>query len=128
MLEWAGSIPARKVDDMDAKELAQKMLEWQVNAERQQVLEKEISEAVLEIGKTQTVGNCRATFSKPRKSYQSWEDVVIAFANDIDKIKEKFTVVPEPFIDWQAAGKYMNVERNSWIPEGAKPSVRVKLI
>ena len=112
---------------MDSKELAKKMLEWQELEERKIALEAEIEQAVLEIGKTQTVGNCRATFSNPRKSYQSWEDAVLAKA-DFEHVKENWTVIPEPYIDWAEAGKELKITRESWIPIDAKPTVKVKLV
>ena len=42
---------------MDAKELANKMLQWGNLAEQMEALESEISEAVQDIGKTQTVAD-----------------------------------------------------------------------
>lgn len=112
---------------MESKELAQKMLMWGNLQEQAAILEKEISEAVLEIGKTQTVGNVRATFSNPRKTYQSWEDAVLTYF-EREEVAEKFTVTPEPYIDWNSAGKEWNVSRESWVAENAKPSVKVKMI
>lgn len=110
---------------MNSKELAQKMLQYGELMEQAQALEKEIKDAVLEVGKTQTVGNVRATFSNPRKSYQSWEDAVL----EIDGfVQDDYTEYPEPFVNWQRAGKDLKVTRSSSIPEGAKPTVRVKLI
>jgi len=44
---------------MDSNELARKMLAWGELQEQAAELEAEIKEAVLEIGKTQTVGNVR---------------------------------------------------------------------
>ena len=54
---------------MNATELAQAMLQWQELMEQADNIEREIVQAVLELQKTQTVGNVRATYNKPRKTY-----------------------------------------------------------
>lgn len=54
---------------MDMSELASKMLKWEEVRRELDALEAEIKSVVLELGKTQTVGNVRATFSAGRKSY-----------------------------------------------------------
>ena len=62
---------------MDATELAKKMLEWQEAQAKADVLKMDIESAVLELGKTQNVGNVRATYSAGRKSYDyesAWRD------------------------------------------------------
>jgi hypothetical protein len=62
---------------MNATELAHKMLEWQEVQARADLLKMEIEAAVLELGKTQTVGNVRATYSAGRKTYdyeEAWRD------------------------------------------------------
>ena len=46
---------------MNSSELAQKMLEWEQTQVKADALALEIREAVLSLGKTQTVGNVRAT-------------------------------------------------------------------
>lgn len=54
---------------MEASVLAGKMLEWERKKRELDTLENEIAQAVLVMGKTQTVGNVRATYSGGRKSY-----------------------------------------------------------
>jgi hypothetical protein len=54
---------------MDGSELAQKMLEWEKITLQAYQLAEEIRVAVFELGKTQTVGNVRATYSAGRKTY-----------------------------------------------------------
>jgi hypothetical protein len=54
---------------MDANELARKMLEWQEVQAKADLLKMDIEAAVLELGKTQTVGNIRASYSAGRKIY-----------------------------------------------------------
>jgi hypothetical protein len=54
---------------MNASELAQAMLLWEQKRRELDMLEAEIKAAVLAIGKTQTVGSVRASYSAGRKSY-----------------------------------------------------------
>jgi hypothetical protein len=54
---------------MTATNLAQKMLKRQELILQAKELEQEISQAVLTLEKTQTVGDVRATYSKPRITY-----------------------------------------------------------
>jgi hypothetical protein len=54
---------------MNATELAQKMLQWHEIISQAKALEKEICDHVLTLEKTQTVGDVRATYSKPRTTY-----------------------------------------------------------
>lgn len=54
---------------MDASELAAKMLQWEEVKRSLDALTEEIQAAVLAIGKTQTVGNVRASFAAGRKTY-----------------------------------------------------------
>lgn len=60
---------------MNASELAKAMLEWGEAKLRLGEMEAEIKSAVLELGKTQTVGNVRASYSRGRKSYRYQESV-----------------------------------------------------
>jgi len=53
---------------MNNSELAAKMLQWEEMQKAADELKSEIEAAVLEIGKTQNVGNVRASYSKGRKS------------------------------------------------------------
>lgn len=65
---------------MDANELAKKMIEWGEKKAALDVLTAEIESEVLKIGKTQTVGNVRATYSGGRetKDYDAVKDQVPA--------------------------------------------------
>lgn len=65
---------------MEPNELARKMLEWQDAQAHADLLKMEIEAAVLELGKTQTVGSVRATYSAGRKSY----DYEAAWRNEYD--------------------------------------------
>ncbi|HUM37312.1 MAG TPA: hypothetical protein PLQ85_10625 [Anaerolineae bacterium] len=65
---------------MEPNELARRMLEWQEAQAHADLLKMEIEAAVLELGKTQTVGSVRATYSAGRKSY----DYEAAWRNEYD--------------------------------------------
>ena len=54
---------------MDASTLASLMLDYEAAQRKADALRTEIEAAVLEIGKTQTVGNVRATFSAGRRTF-----------------------------------------------------------
>ena len=76
---------------MDATELAKKMLEWQEAQAKADLLEMDIEAAVLELGKTQNVGNVRATYSAGRKSYDYESAFNDAWASETDELgRENF--------------------------------------
>ena len=54
---------------MNTSELAKKMLQWEEEKKNLDILEIEIKNMVLEIGKTQTVGIVRASYFKGRAKY-----------------------------------------------------------
>ena len=63
---------------MNASDLAARMLEWEETQRKADALRSEIEAAVLEIGKTQTVGNVRASYSEGRKSFDYGAAVMAA--------------------------------------------------
>ena len=77
--------PENRVTDKElgAKELAVKMLEWGELQEKANKLAEEIKAAVLISGKTQTVGNVRASYSNPRGRYD-YQKAVEESGIDID--------------------------------------------
>ena len=80
---------------MNARELALAMLDWEQLKREADELVKEIQAAVLKIGKTQTVGYVRASYSKGRKSYNYKEA-----AQDVPpSIVRAHTTLTE-IIDW----------------------------
>ncbi|MCP4541184.1 MAG: hypothetical protein GY832_28960 [Chloroflexi bacterium] len=107
---------------MDAKQLAIKMLEYSDAQAKADELRDEIATAVLELQKSQTVGNVKATYYKGRKSYryaEAWERD--GEASDVDI--ELFTKVS---YDYRKACKEAGIKE---IPYSqATPSVSVKLV
>ena len=104
---------------MDMSQLAQKMLDWGKAQEELHILELEIQEAVLEIGKTQTVGNVRATYSAGRetKDYEAVHDQI-----PFDVI-EKYSKVE---VAWAKACDEVGIVAP--VKSKSAPSVTVKLI
>lgn len=89
---------------MNSAELAQKMLEWREMKLSLDALEREISSAVLESGKTMVVGDVRARYSNPRKSY----DYETPGRGASDAIKNEHTKTVTS-TDWRAVCKAIGV-------------------
>lgn len=107
---------------MDATELARKMLEWQEAQAKADVLKMDIEAAVLELGKTQTVGNVRATYSAGRKIYdytEAWRNHGYGSGVDI----EKFTKIT---YDYRAACLEAQIDDIPFTQSA--PSVLLKII
>jgi len=103
---------------MNSTELAHKMLQWEELIRKAQVLECEIAQAVLEIGKTQVVGCVRATYSKGRTSY----DYETAGKTAPAEIIAQYTV---PKTDWRKVCQEAGIEAP--VAKQSPPSVRLKL-
>lgn len=109
---------------MEASELAGKMLEWERKRRELDALEDEIIGAVLAVGKTQTVGNVRASYSGGRKTY-NYEEA----AHDHPMVGEATialftsTVVK---IDWRGICKHAGIDDVPFIK--SDPSVSLKLL
>jgi len=121
---------------MDASQLALKMLDWETKRKELDALGAEITDAVLAIGKTQTVGNVRASYSDGRRTFDHEYPVQMerrrALAEDNgDALKE---------IDYFIAANTVVVSSTSWrvVREALKleplctgkssPSVTLKLV
>jgi len=113
--------------NMDATELARKMLEWERTKRALDLLDKEIQAAVLEIGKTQTVGNIRASYSAGRKNYyyQATADGHPWVSKAT--ISLFTTIIPQTeTIDWRGICQHVGIEDISFMQ--SEPSVTVKLL
>lgn len=106
---------------MNATELATRMLEWETTQRAADALRKEIEAAVLERGKTQTVGNVRATFSAGRKTYD-YETPITSLEN--------WQVRCEGFMqvswDYKAACAAFGIDAP--VKSQSEPSVSLKLL
>jgi len=88
---------------MDSSELALTMLRWEEAKKQLDELTAIIQAAVLAIGKTQVVGNVRATYSEGRKTY----DYVKAGSSAPIDIINKHTV---PSVDWRSVCQEAGIE------------------
>ena len=115
---------------MNSSELAQKMLEWEQTQTKADALALEIRDAVLALGKTQNVGNVRASYSAGRKSYDY--ETAISMMGEAglllpDVLKPYETVIPEIVkTDYRAACKGMGVEDIPFTQ--SEPSVSIKFV
>jgi len=112
---------------VDANELAKKMLLWGEKNLELALLTAEIETAVLELGKTQNVGNVRATYSKGRRRF----DYKAAAANASAEIIAEYTVTPPPVepmpvTNWQAVCKAAKITDIPFTQ--GEPSVKVKIV
>ena len=105
---------------MNNSELAAKMLEWEQTQVKADALALEIREAVLALGKTQTVGNVRATYSAGRKSYD-YEDAALHHI-PVDVIQKYM----KPTFDYRNACKDFGVTDIPFTESA--PSVTIKLV
>jgi len=112
---------------VNVSELAQKMLAWEKVRHELDALTQEIEAAVLEIGKTQTVGNVRATYSGGRRTF----DYRAAAENhpmvSQATIALHTTVIPQTErIDWRAVCGHVGIDDVPY--SQSPPSVTVKLL
>ena len=91
---------------MNAKELAEKMLEYGDAQTKANELREEIEVAVMALQATQTVGNVKATYRNPRKTY----DYKTAGCIADQSVIHKFTTQPEPKVDWKKVCDEINAE------------------
>ncbi len=104
---------------MTAKELASLMLEWGELQEQADGKAAQIKAVVLELEQTQTVGNVRASFRNPRKSY----DYITAGRAAPASIVEAHTT---PKTDWRKVCKDAGIKAPFSL--SGRPSVALKLL
>ena len=120
-------------EGVNLSHLARLMLLWEQKKRETDELERGIKDAVLQLGKTQTVGYVRATYSNPRKSY----DYEGALEQDLedgdlldewkDQIRAAISEHMKTVVDWRAACKTAKIE--PIVTEGGGPgSVSLKLL
>ena len=109
---------------MDAKELAELMLSWSDAQTEANTLRAKIEAAVMEIGKTQTVGNVKAKFSNGRKSY-NYEAAAANHPMVSNATVSLFTTRPAPRIDWRGICNHAGIDDIPFTV--SEPSVSVSL-
>jgi len=112
---------------MDAGELALKMLKWEKLQCAAYVLAAEIEHAVLDIGKTQTVGNVRASYSGGRKSYD-YRAAADGHIHVSEATVSLFTtIIPQTKkVDWRGICDHAGIEDIPFMQ--SKPKVTLKLL
>lgn len=137
---------------MDNSQLAALMLEWEATQRKADELAAQIKAAVLDIGKTQVVGNVRATFSAGRRTFDyraaidaagatgqlgpgslaPWESDEIDYFEAVqaaiqDGILDSRYLTPYTTtkVDWAAAVKGLGLEAP--VVSQSEPSVTLKL-
>ena len=106
---------------MDMSKLAQMMLEWESKKRALDELESAIKDAVLQLGKTQTVGNVRASYSAGRKRYD------YKGAGELYAPPSVIELHTRKEVDWRAVCKDAGLSEEIEYTQG-DPSVSVKLI
>jgi hypothetical protein len=104
---------------MDASEIAKEMLRWETMKKELDALTSIIQEEVLQMGKTQTVGNVRATYSAGRKTY----DYHTAGAQADPEVWERHAIKS---YDWKAICETAGITDIPFTQ--SEPNVSVKLI
>ena len=137
---------------MDNSQLAALMLEWEATQRQADGLAEQIKVAVLTIGKTQVVGNVRATYSAGRRTFDyraavdaadaagllepgslapweservDWFEVVQGALQDGILDSGYLTPYTETVVDYAAAVKDMGLEAP--VVSQSEPSVTLKL-
>lgn len=112
----------------DASELAKLMLKWEVQRIILDELEAVIKDTVLKAGKTQTVGNVRATYSAGRKSY-NYAYAATGHPRVNEAVESLYTKTSTTTtIDWRAICKHAGIKGDELPFTQGDPSVRVKLL
>ena len=114
---------------MEPSKLAQLMLEYEKSLMNTNDLADKIKAAVLELGKTQTVGNVRASYSKGRKRYDykaAGQIALIAEDLTIEDLAQFTKTIPATInTDWTALCKAHKI--TAMFTQSA-PSVTLKLV
>ncbi|HUW82788.1 MAG TPA: hypothetical protein VMZ31_08335 [Phycisphaerae bacterium] len=106
---------------MDASALARDMLKWEQKRRELDELEAAIRDTVLQLGKTQTVGNVRASYSAGRKAYDY--QAAVEATNPLPVVLETFQTVKT---DWRYACKIMEIDDIPFTQDD--PTVSIKLL
>ena len=104
---------------MNMSELAARMLAWEETQRRADEMRAEIEAAVLALGRTQTVGNVRASYSAGRKSYD-YEAAAKPVADE--ETVARFTT---PKVDWKGICEHVGINEVPFTQAPASVSVKL---
>ena len=112
-------------EKMNASELALMMLKWEEIKFQLDLVESEIKRAVLEIGKTQTVGRVRATYSSGSRKfdYQGAAERNSA----IDGFADIRTAASKLVVDWKAVCEHYGI-KDIPVESQSIPSVSLRFV
>ena len=115
----------------DSVQLAKDMLEWREKRAELDVIEDRIERAVLELGKTQTVGDVRASYSAGRRTFgyqQAVEGYIAQKPEDLTRfmgsIQDHTEVVTT--VDYKAVCDAWKLEAP--VVKQGTPSVDIKFV
>lgn len=106
--------------------LALDILEWRETKLKLDALEASIAEQVIELGKTQTVGDVRATFSAGRRTYDYKAAALAANVRAELVAKHTKTIPASESTDWRAICEEASVD--GILVAQSEPSVKLKFI
>ena len=115
-----------EVVGVDLSILAQMMLEWEEKKKDVEALERHIQHQVKMLGKTQTVGNVRATYSGGRKKYNYEHAARLTAPQEL--IDECTTSELVSKTDWKVICDRMEIAKSAIPHSISDPSVKVKLV
>ena len=107
---------------IDLSALALDLLRWEKKRRELDELEAAIRDTVLQLGKSQTVGNVRASFSGGRKTYD-YKAAADGHPMVNDATLEQFTT---PKVDWRGICKHAGIDEVPVLRE-TPPRVSLKL-
>lgn len=111
---------------VDMSHLAQRMLEWEQKRRELDDLEAIIQASVLSLGKTQVVGNVRATFSAGRKQYD-YEAGASTWAGDPWAFETAKADNTKEVTDWRWVCQALGIDESNIPFKQGEPSVKLKL-
>lgn len=118
-------------EKMNLSELATALLQWEQKRRELDALEADIKVAVLALGKTQTVGNVRATYSAGRRTFDYETPIRVCMtehpesATYVQGLIEKNTRI-ETITDWSRVCGDMKID--PLVENKSAPSVSLKLL
>ena len=107
---------------IDLSALARDMLKWEQMKRQLDEMEQAIKDTVMQLGRTQTVGNVRASYSKGRKRYD-YHAAIAAAGYDSPSQLEPWRKVT---YDYRSACKELEITEVPFTQ--SPPSVSVKLL
>lgn len=107
---------------MDMSEFARKALEWEELQRKADELAVKLEAATVELGKTQTIGNVRVSYSAKRGRY----DYEAAWRDEYDHLPS--SDYQKVTYDYRAACKDAEIDTAPFYSQTSGPSAKIKLL